>query len=65
MFHAVIVEAVIFCRCTLGGASHVGNSCPLYRTSEDKRATKLDNESYKAWLAFGSPATADRYQPGK
>lgn len=62
MFRAAIAEdAVQSCDCKVTGASHDGNHRTMWWTAEVKGTVSLKKESYKAWLASGTPEAADNW----
>nr|XP_054603205.1 craniofacial development protein 2-like [Nothobranchius furzeri] len=56
LFHSAIVEvAVASCGHKVAGASRGGNPRTHWWTPEVRRAIRLKNEAYRAWLVCGSP----------
>lgn len=66
MFSTSIVEAAArSCGRKVSGACRGGNPRTRWWTPEVKDAVKLKKESYRAWLARGTPEAADRYRQAK
>ncbi|KAK3518255.1 hypothetical protein QTP70_034697 [Hemibagrus guttatus] len=67
MFFSSIVDAAIqSCGCKVSGASLGGNPRTQWWTLEVRDAVKLKTESYRAWLARGTPEAAEVYgRPSK
>ncbi len=66
MFSTSIVDvAVGSCGCKASGACHGGNPRTRWWTPEVRDAVKLKKESYRAWLACGTPEAADGYRQAK
>ena len=66
MFSASIVDvAVRSCGRKVSGACRSGNPRTQWWTPEVRDAVKLKKESYRAWLARGTPEAADRYRQAK
>ncbi len=62
MFRVTIVEAAVSsCGFKGAGASHSGNPQDHWLTPEVRRAIKLKKESYRAWMACGTPSSAYCY----
>jgi len=53
------------CGRKVSGACRGGNPRTWWWTPEVKDAVKLKKESYRAWLACGTPEAADRYRQAK
>ncbi|KAK3514741.1 hypothetical protein QTP70_029691 [Hemibagrus guttatus] len=66
MFSTSIVEAAIWsCGCKVSGAGCGGNPRTQWWTLEVRDAVKLKKESYRAWLARGTPEAAEAYWQAK
>uniref|UniRef100_A0A3Q3X9E4 HAT C-terminal dimerisation domain-containing protein n=1 Tax=Mola mola TaxID=94237 RepID=A0A3Q3X9E4_MOLML len=66
MFRAAIVEAAArSCGSKVAGASRGGNPRTRWWTPEVKGAVKLKKETYRSWLACGTPEAADSYRQAK
>ena len=66
MFSASIVDvAVRSCGRKFSGACHGGNPRTWWWTLEVRDAVKMKKESYRAWLAQGTPETAKEYRQAK
>ncbi|KAK3534950.1 hypothetical protein QTP70_002031 [Hemibagrus guttatus] len=66
MFSSSIVDAAIqSCGRTVSGAGHGGNPRTQWWTLEVRDAVKLKKESYRAWLAWGTPEAAEAYRQAK
>ncbi|GAA6106566.1 receptor-type tyrosine-protein phosphatase F-like, partial [Tachysurus ichikawai] len=66
MFSTSIVNAAArSCGRKVSGACCGGNPRTRWWTPEVRDAVKLKKESYRAWLARGTPEAADRYQRAK
>ncbi|KAK3535153.1 hypothetical protein QTP70_004811 [Hemibagrus guttatus] len=66
MFSSSIVDAAIWsCGRKVSGAGRGGNPRTQWWTLEVRDAVKLKKESYRAWLARGTPETAEAYQQAK
>ncbi|KAG1926553.1 gastrula zinc finger protein XlCGF52.1-like [Pimephales promelas] len=66
MFSTSIVEAAALrCGRKASGACRGGNPQTRWWTPEVKDAVKLKKESYRAWLACGTPEAADGYRQAK
>ncbi|GAA6085164.1 receptor-type tyrosine-protein phosphatase F-like, partial [Tachysurus ichikawai] len=66
MFSTSIVDAAArSCGRKVSGACRGGNPRTRWWTPEVRDAVKLKKESYRAWLARGTPEAADRYQRAK
>ncbi|KAK3560274.1 hypothetical protein QTP86_004203 [Hemibagrus guttatus] len=66
MFSSSIVDAVIrSCSRKVSGAGRSGNPRTQWWTLEVRDAVKLKKESYRAWLARGTPEAAEAYQQAK
>ncbi|KAK3564675.1 hypothetical protein QTP86_024820 [Hemibagrus guttatus] len=66
MFSSSIVDAAIWsCGCKVSGAGHSGNPRAQWWTLEVRDAVKLKKESYRAWLARGTPEAAEAYRQAK
>ncbi|XP_076740219.1 uncharacterized protein LOC143418639 [Maylandia zebra] len=66
MFSVSIAEAAaLSCGRKVVGACRGGNPRTKWWTPEVKGATRLKKESYRAWLACGTPEAADRYRQAK
>ncbi|KAK3546853.1 hypothetical protein QTP86_003744 [Hemibagrus guttatus] len=62
MFSSSIVDAAIrSCGRKVSGAGHGGNPRTQWWTLEVRNAVKLKKESYRAWLARGTPEAAEAY----
>ncbi|KAI3368534.1 hypothetical protein L3Q82_025543 [Scortum barcoo] len=66
LFRAAIVEAATMsCGCKAAGASHGGNPRTHWWTPEVRGLSGLKKESYRAWMACGTPEAADGYPAGQ
>ncbi|KAK3561554.1 hypothetical protein QTP86_008774 [Hemibagrus guttatus] len=66
MFSSSIVDAAIrSCGCKVSGAGRGGNPRTQWWTLEVRDAVKLKKESYRAWLARGTPEAAEAYRQSK
>ena len=66
MFSTSIVDAAVrSCGRRVSGACRGGNPRTRWWTPEVRDAVKLKKESYRAWLARGTPEAADRYRQAK
>ncbi|KAK9532994.1 hypothetical protein VZT92_010351 [Zoarces viviparus] len=66
MFKASIVDAAArSCGRKVIGACRGGNPRTRWWTPEVREAVKLKKETFKAWLAQGSPEAADRYRQAR
>uniref|UniRef100_A0A671XIA7 Endonuclease/exonuclease/phosphatase domain-containing protein n=1 Tax=Sparus aurata TaxID=8175 RepID=A0A671XIA7_SPAAU len=66
MFSTSIVDAAVrSCGCKVSGACRGGNPRTRRWTLEVRVAVKLKKESYRAWLARGTPEAADGYRQAK
>ncbi|KAK3561961.1 hypothetical protein QTP86_019076, partial [Hemibagrus guttatus] len=66
MFSSSIVDAAIWsCGRKVSGAGRGGNPRTQWWTLEVRDAVKLKKESYRAWLAGGTPEAAEAYQQAK
>ncbi|GAA6083977.1 receptor-type tyrosine-protein phosphatase F-like, partial [Tachysurus ichikawai] len=66
MFSTSIVNAAArSCGDKVSGACRGGNPRTRWWTPEVRDAVKLKKESYRAWLAQGTPEAADRYRRDK
>ncbi|KAK3508031.1 hypothetical protein QTP70_010636 [Hemibagrus guttatus] len=66
MFSSSIVDAAIrSCGRKVSGAGRSGNPRTQWWTLEVRDAVKLKKESYRAWLARGTPEAAEAYQQAK
>ncbi|KAK3572306.1 hypothetical protein QTP86_030244 [Hemibagrus guttatus] len=66
MFSSSIVDAAIrSCGCKVSGAGRGGNPRTQWWTLEVRDAVKLKKESYRAWLARGTPEAAEAYRQAK
>ncbi len=66
MFSTSIVDAVSrSCGRKVSGACRGGNPQTRWWTPEVRDAVKLKKESYRAWLACGTPEAADGYRQAK
>ena len=66
VFRAAIVEAVArSCGSKVAGASRGSNPRTRWWTPEVKGAVKLKKETYRSWLACGTPDAADSYWQAK
>ncbi|KAK3512631.1 hypothetical protein QTP70_018762 [Hemibagrus guttatus] len=66
MFSSSIVDAAIrSCGHKVSGAGCGGNPRTQWWTLEVRDAVKLKKESYRAWLARGTPEAAEAYQQAK
>ncbi|KAK3515238.1 hypothetical protein QTP70_012407 [Hemibagrus guttatus] len=66
MFSTSIVDAAIrSCGRKVSGAGRGGNPRTQWWTLEVKDAVKLKKESYRAWLARGTPEAAEAYRQAK
>ncbi|KAK3557951.1 hypothetical protein QTP86_003867 [Hemibagrus guttatus] len=66
MFSSSIVDAAIqSCGRKVSGAGHGGNPRTQWWTLEVRDAVKLKKESYRAWLARGTPEAAEAYRQAK
>ncbi|KAK3514608.1 hypothetical protein QTP70_021525, partial [Hemibagrus guttatus] len=66
MFSFSIVDAVIrSCGHKVSGAGRGGNLRTQWWTLEVRNAVKLKKESYRAWLARGTPEAAEAYRQAK
>ncbi|KAK3516010.1 hypothetical protein QTP70_000994 [Hemibagrus guttatus] len=66
MFSSSIVDAAIqSCGRKVSGASRGGNPRTQWWTLEVRDAVKLKKESYRAWLARGTPEAAEAYWQAK
>ncbi len=66
MFSTSIVDvASRSCGCKVSGACRGGNPRTRWWTPEVRDAVKLKKESYRAWLACGTPEAADGYRQAK
>ncbi|KAK3543202.1 hypothetical protein QTP70_012298 [Hemibagrus guttatus] len=66
MFSTSIVDTAIrSCSRKVSGASHAGNPQTQWWTLEVRDAIKLKKESYRAWLARGTPEAAEAYRLAK
>ncbi|KAK3535487.1 hypothetical protein QTP70_016908 [Hemibagrus guttatus] len=63
MFSTSIVDAAIWsCGRKVSGAGHGSNPRTQWWTLEVRDAVKLKKESYRAWLARGTPEAAEAYR---
>ncbi|KAK3523662.1 hypothetical protein QTP70_006725 [Hemibagrus guttatus] len=66
MFSSSIVNAAIrSCGRKVSGAGRGGNPRTQWWTLEVRDAVKLKKESYRAWLAWGTPEAAEAYRQAK
>ena len=66
MFRAAIAEAATHsCGTKVTGASRGGNPRTRWWTPEVKGAVKLKKETYRSWLACGTPEAADSHWQSK
>ncbi|KAK3532460.1 hypothetical protein QTP86_018448, partial [Hemibagrus guttatus] len=66
MFSTSVVDAAIrSCGRKVSGAGHGGNPRTQWWTLEVRDAVKLKKESYRAWLARGTPEAAEAYRQAK
>ena len=66
MSRASIAEAAVRnCGQKAVGACHGGNPRTRWWTPAVKEAVRLKKEAFRAWLAQGSPETADRYRQAR
>ncbi|KAK3515089.1 hypothetical protein QTP70_006710 [Hemibagrus guttatus] len=66
MFSSSIVDAAIrSCGRKVSGAGRGGNPRTQWWTLEVRDAVKLKKESYRAWLAWGTPEAAEAYRQAK
>ncbi|KAK3510916.1 hypothetical protein QTP70_025542 [Hemibagrus guttatus] len=66
MFSSSIVDAAIWsCGRKVSGAGRGGNPQTQWWTLEVRDAVKLKKESYRAWLAWGTPEAAEAYRQAK
>uniref|UniRef100_A0A671VTV6 Reverse transcriptase domain-containing protein n=1 Tax=Sparus aurata TaxID=8175 RepID=A0A671VTV6_SPAAU len=66
MFSTSIVDAAVrSCGRKVSGACRGGNPRTRWWTPEIRVAVKLKKESYRAWLARGTPEAADGYRQAK
>ncbi|KAK3550620.1 hypothetical protein QTP70_001026 [Hemibagrus guttatus] len=66
MFSSSIVDAAIqSCGRKVSGAARGGNPRTQWWTLEVRDAIKLKKESYRAWLARGTPEAAEAYRQAK
>ncbi|KAK3547070.1 hypothetical protein QTP86_009563 [Hemibagrus guttatus] len=66
MFSSSIVDAVIrSCGRKVSGASRSGHPRTQWWTLEVRDAVKLKKESYRVWLAQGTPEAAEAYRQAK
>ncbi|KAK3522624.1 hypothetical protein QTP86_028195 [Hemibagrus guttatus] len=66
MFSSSIVDAAIrSCGRKVSGAGRGGNPRTQWWTLEVRDAVKLKKESYRAWLAQGTPEAAEAYRQAK
>ncbi|KAK3528570.1 hypothetical protein QTP70_003744 [Hemibagrus guttatus] len=66
MFSSYIVDAAIWsCGRKVSGAGRSGNPQKQWWTLEVRDAVKLKKESYRAWLARGTPEAAEAYWQAK
>ena len=66
MFRASIAEAVVrSCGQKVVGAGRGGNLRTRWWTRVVKEAVRLKKEAFRAWLAQGSPETADGYREAR
>ncbi|KAK3564781.1 hypothetical protein QTP86_026411, partial [Hemibagrus guttatus] len=66
MFSSSIVDAAIrSCGRKVSGAGRGGNPRTQWWTLEVRDAVKLKKESYRAWLARGTPEAAEAYRQAK
>ncbi|KAK3548003.1 hypothetical protein QTP70_001912 [Hemibagrus guttatus] len=66
MFSSSIVDAAIWsCGRKVSGAGRGGNPRTQWWTLEVRDAVKLKKESYRAWLARGTPEAAEAYRQAK
>ncbi|KAK3537609.1 hypothetical protein QTP70_017005, partial [Hemibagrus guttatus] len=66
MFSSSIVDAAIrSCGYKVSGAGRGGNPRTQWWTLEVRDAVKLKKESYRAWLAQGTPEAAEAYRQAK
>uniref|UniRef100_A0A671UNG7 Reverse transcriptase domain-containing protein n=2 Tax=Sparus aurata TaxID=8175 RepID=A0A671UNG7_SPAAU len=66
MFSTSIVDAAVrSCGRKVSGACRGGNPRTRWWTPEVRIAVKLKKESYRAWLARGTPEAADGYRQAK
>ncbi|KAK3517140.1 hypothetical protein QTP86_003932 [Hemibagrus guttatus] len=66
MFSTSIVDTAIrSCGRKVSGAGHGGNPRTQWWTLEVRDAVKLKKESYRAWLARGTPEAAEAYRQAK
>ena len=66
MFSTSIVDAAVrSCGRRVSGACRGGNPRTRWWTPEVRDAVKLKKESYRAWLARGTPEAADGYRQAK
>ncbi|KAK3516029.1 hypothetical protein QTP70_001869 [Hemibagrus guttatus] len=66
MFSTSIVNAAIWsCGRKVSGAGRGGNPRTQWWTLEVRDAVKLKKESYRAWLARGTPEAAEAYRQAK
>ncbi|KAK3556168.1 hypothetical protein QTP70_005570 [Hemibagrus guttatus] len=66
MFSSSIVDAAIrSCGRKVSGAGHGGNPRTQWWTLEVRDAVQLKKESYRAWLARGTPEAAEAYRQAK
>ncbi|KAK3531414.1 hypothetical protein QTP70_019258 [Hemibagrus guttatus] len=60
-----LYKAIWSCGRKVSGAGHGGNPRTHWLTLEVRDAVKLKKESYRAWLAQGTPEAAEVYQQAK
>ncbi|KAK3562947.1 hypothetical protein QTP86_011691, partial [Hemibagrus guttatus] len=66
MFSSSIVDTAIrSCGHKVSGASRSGNPRTQWWTLEVRYAVKLKKESYRAWLAWGTPEATEAYRQAK
>ena len=66
MFHAAVAEAADrSCGRKVVGACRGGNPRTQWWTPRVREAVRLKKESYRAWLACGTPEAAGRYRQAK
>ncbi|KAK3506408.1 hypothetical protein QTP70_009328 [Hemibagrus guttatus] len=66
MFSTSIVDAAIrSCGRKVSGAGRGSNPRTQWWTLEVRDAVKLKKESYRAWLAWGTPEAAEAYRQAK
>ena len=62
---SIVAAAARSCGRKVSGACRGGNPRTRWWTPEVRDAVKLKKESYRAWMACGTPEAADRYRQAK